>query len=82
MVFNDSGELIGVVREHIQCDDNNVLVAKEVKPDAADDEIFLDEQAKEDDAEIELISDLPDNSTSLLKRMYALSKKQEEATAK
>lgn len=74
MVFNDSGELIGVVREHIHCDDNNVLIAKESSIAENDDEI-IEAVGKEDEALTNL--ELGSNATSLLKKVYAIAKKQE-----
>lgn len=73
MVFNDSGELIGVVREHIHCDDNNVLIAKENTNAENDEEII--EPAEKDEALTNL--ELGGNATSLLKKVYAIAKKQE-----
>ena len=69
MVFNDTGELVGTVREHIYCDDANVLVPRET---GDEDEI------EEEDAEE---TDLGANLSALRRRLYAMAKRAENDTA-
>lgn len=68
LVFDDYGEVVGVVREHIKCDENFVLKPKERPEDdlEEDGDVPMDEE------------DQPHaHATGMWKKLYGLAKKKE-----